>query len=342
MNLHEFSKSRRAAVGGALALLLCAILVGLWWLQATAPPVPIETIRIGLPLQPSSALLIIALERGEFAARGLQPEITEFPSGKRALHEGLLAGKLDLTTCADVPVALAAFEPNAFRIAAVVFEDGNVNRVVADRRKGIRAPADLKGKRIATQRASAVHYFLHAFLIDNELVENDLSLSFLEAEELAPALAAGTIDAFSMREPYISQARRALGDAAVVFAPPMDFAQYELLLVTHPLAMERQARVVRALAALIAAEDFARRQPQEAIALVARRLGVAPDTIAASWAGPRLRVSLRQGVLLQLEHVADWALQQHLTDGEKIPDFLDLLDLAPLVSLAPDRVTVIR
>lgn len=341
MNPREFGRNHWVAASIGLVL-LCAGLVGLWWLKFAAPPVPAETIRVGLPLQPSSALLIIALERGEFAARGLQPEVTEFPSGKRALQEGLLAGKLDLTTCSDVPTVLAAFAPNPFRIAATVFQDGNVNRVVADRRKGITTPADLKGKHVATQRASAVHYFLHVFLVDNGLAESDLSLSFLKAEELAPALAAGTIDAFSMREPYISQAQEALGDAAVVFEPLMSFTQYELLLVTSPMATEQPTRVTQALAALIAAEDFARRQPQEAIALVAHRLGVAPDMIAASWAGPRLRVSLRQGLLLQLEHVAEWALQQRLTDSGSIPDFLDRLDPEPLVSVAPDRVTVIR
>ena len=69
--------------------------------------------------------------------------------------------------------------------------------------------------KIATQRLSAVHYFLHLFLLKHDI--EDAELEFLKAEELPQALADGKIDAFSMREPFISEAHGLVGNNGIVF-----------------------------------------------------------------------------------------------------------------------------
>ncbi|MES9908569.1 MAG: hypothetical protein ABW150_08700 [Candidatus Thiodiazotropha sp.] len=53
--------------------------------------------------------------------------------------------------------------------------------------------------------------------MEHEIYEKDLELSYFKAEQLPDKLASGAIDAFSMREPYISLAREKLPGKYIVF-----------------------------------------------------------------------------------------------------------------------------
>jgi len=90
---------------------------------------------------------------------------------------------------------------------------------------------------VATQRASAVHYFLHLFLLRHGMSEDDVDLSFMKAEELPGALSEGTIDAFSMREPFIGEAKRLMGEQAVVFSEPALYVKTFNLVAVKPAAV---------------------------------------------------------------------------------------------------------
>ncbi|WP_200249631.1 ABC transporter substrate-binding protein [Thiococcus pfennigii] len=315
-----------------------------------AQPIPL---RLGLPGQPSGALLYIALARGSFGAAGLAVEASDYPSGKRALHEGLLAGQADLISSTEVPVALFGLEhlgaepapdPGP-RILASIFSTDDVNRVVTRASLGIQRPEDLAGRRIATQRASAVHFFWHLFSLEHGIHDPE-GLRFMPAEELPTALAEGAIDAFSMREPFVSQARDQIGDDLVVFAAPGLYAQRELLIVADDFAAEHPDAPRRVIHALLDAERFAQREPAAAARLVADRLGVAARDILALWPHLDLHVRLDQGLLLLLEEEARWAMHAGLVHGkgptDRLPNYLDLIDSAPLETEQPAAVTLIR
>ncbi|MCI5211251.1 MAG: hypothetical protein D3910_21255, partial [Candidatus Electrothrix sp. ATG2] len=78
-------------------------------------PVPEKIeVRLALALQPSSGLIFVALEKGFFTQAGLHIKLIEYPSGKRALNEGLLTGRADIAVSADVPLAAAALEGHSF------------------------------------------------------------------------------------------------------------------------------------------------------------------------------------------------------------------------------------
>ena len=318
--------------------------------DAPARPIPL---RLGLPGQPSGALLYIALARGSFGAAGLAVEATDHPSGKRALHDGLLAGQADLISSTEVPVALyglatlgagSATAPRP-RILASICSTDDVNRVVTRASLGVQQPEDLAGRRIATQRASAVHFFWHLFSLEHGIHDPD-GLRFMRAEELPKALAEGEIDAFAMREPFVSQARDQIGDDLRAFAAPGLYAQRELLIVAGGFAADQPDAPRRVIRALLDAERFAQREPAAAARLVADRLGVAPRDILALWPHSDLHVQLDQGLLLLLEEEARWALHGRLVDGKgpahPLPNYLDLIDSAPLETEQPSAVTLIR
>ncbi|MCU7924397.1 MAG: NrtA/SsuA/CpmA family ABC transporter substrate-binding protein [Candidatus Thiodiazotropha sp. (ex Dulcina madagascariensis)] len=322
----------------ALIILLALTLTGCDFRPAPLMPEPLS---LGIPTQPSSALLFVALDRGLFRRHGIEVELKFYPSGKRALHEGLLSGAAEMIATADVPAAFAVFKRDDFRIVASLFNADNVNRVVARKDRGIRLPNDLKGKRIATQQASAVHFFLHLFLLEHAIAEQEIEHRFMKAEQLPKALAEDRIDAFSMREPYISETRELLGDKVVVFDAPGVYEQMEVLLASAELTQKRPEVVRRVLSALLETERFVQQSPATAAAIVARRLSISEDAAHALLPKYALRVELTQSLLLLLEDEARWALNNGFAEGD-MPDYLHILAPDILAGIAPERVTVIR
>jgi len=321
--------------------------LGIFMLLACAPlltgcsekeEMTIDRVRLGLALQPSSALALIASEKGYFRQSGLDVELSDFPSGKRALVEGLLPGNVDIALSAEVPVAAAALRGEKFKLVASTFTASNVNRVIARRDAGIEKPADLAGKRVATQKHSAVHYFLHLFLMENRLSGSDVRLSFTRAEELPSALEWGTIDAFSMREPYISQAAERLPNNHMIFAAPGVYKQYDVVVTSVELQKQKPVVIDKFLQGLKMAERFIKEHEHEAQIIVAYKLGTSVETVAADWEEYSFQIGMDQPLLLLLEDISRWMK----AEGQPIPNFLEMMAFDGLEKVEPQAITVFR
>ncbi|MBS1189363.1 MAG: ABC-type nitrate/sulfonate/bicarbonate transport system, substrate-binding protein [Rhodocyclaceae bacterium] len=296
-----------------------------------------------MPTHPTSLLAHVALDQGYFAANGLDVAVSEYPSGKRALEDGLFAGQADITWSNELPVALAGFQRSDFRIISTTLTADNVNMVVARRDRGIARPEDLRGKRIGTQKGSAVHFFLHLLLLEHGLTDEDVRIAFFKAEELPGALAAGAIDAFSMREPYVSQARALLGEAnVIVLRAPRIYDQMDIMVMRQDI-LERNPRIAaKALRAMLDAQAFVAAHPRETAAIMARRLRIPPEEADRMLPDLQPNVSLSQPLLTLLESEARWAVKHGLVDRREVPDYLSLIDVNDLKGLRPAVVTIVR
>jgi ABC-type nitrate/sulfonate/bicarbonate transport system substrate-binding protein len=328
------------------SFILAAILAGilLLWPEKLADTVPDSKkhVSLGLAMQPTSALAIIAMDRGFFEEEGLIIETKSFPSGKRALQEGLIPGEVDVAISADIPIMLQAFRDKQLRILTALGVTSDVNVIVARRDKEISVPTDLAGKRIATQKSSAVHYFLHLFLRKHAISEQQVTSSFMRAEQLPKALVDGAIDAFSMREPYIGKAIKQLGDNAVTFSAPGIYPQTDMV-VTHLQFIQNNPQVIKRLVqALLTAERFANNKPEQAADILAKHLGANRKLITELWPKLDLSVTLHQPLVLLLESQARWALREGLVNGDEVPDYTSYMHLDTLRDLKPEAVTVIR
>jgi NitT/TauT family transport system substrate-binding protein len=301
-----------------------------------------ENIRIGLPREPIGSLLIVALDQDYFSAEGLDVTLVrEYPSGKRAIG-GLFDGDIDFTACAEVPVVLNSMRRQDFQFFATIGASANEVMIAARKDKGIHRPGDLRGKRIATQRGSAVHFFLHIFLLKYGLSEQDVTLSFLKAEELSDALFADNIDAFSMREPFIGQAKGLLGDNAVVFSEPGLYLKTFHVVAMQRFIQQKPERIRRIMRVLLRAERFVRENPDPAVKLVAEKLQLPESELETVWPQLNLQVSLDQGILSSLEDKARWAVKNEITDQKNIPNFLNYVYAEALKQVRPERVTIIE
>ncbi|HHO59634.1 MAG TPA: transporter substrate-binding domain-containing protein, partial [Thiotrichales bacterium] len=188
---------------GALALAGCEK-------PAASPPVTLAAPHSILP-----ALIWLTADLGYFDEQGLNLKLQTYPSGKRALA-ALMRGEAELAATAETPFVIASFKRDDLRLYATLGQSDNEVSILARRDHGITAPPDLRGKTVATQEGSAIHFFLTSFLLFHRISETDINIRFMKVEDLAPALVNGDIDAVSIREPYRTRIRKQLGDDRLV------------------------------------------------------------------------------------------------------------------------------
>lgn len=294
-------------------------------------------IRIGISKQITSSVGVVAGAKNFFSSEGLSVEISYFASGKRAL-EVLTAGEIDVAIgVADVPVVFRSFEDRGLLILAVVGGDSMLRKVIVRRSAGIAKPEDLRGKRIATQENSAVHFFLHVFLSHFGLTEQDVTLSFMKPEELPQALAEKQIDAFSMREPFLSQARDLLGGDAILFELPDLYFSYEMVVTTKAFAKGRADETRKILRGLKLAENFIKTNLDLSVALIAKSLEISEGTVRKEISQVKTRIFMDQGLLYDLEDIARWAVKSKRATSQTIPRFQDIIDTSFLEAIGTKR-----
>lgn len=318
--------------------------VGYYWLwqkpQAGKIKGHREAVTIGFLPTPLSSLVFIAEVKGFFMQEGLDVTLKKYPTGKEA-RIAMFAKEIELAVIGDIGIVLSSFEREDFAVLTTIGSSHNEFKVVARQDKA-KEPKDLKGKRIATQKGTQMHFFMHLFLLKNGLSDKDVEISFKQAEELPLALASGEVDAISTREPIISQARGLLLDNAVVFEEPGFFQATFNLVALKGLLKGRPEMTKRVIRALLKAEGFVRKYPQEAVDIVSQKIGVDKSTIASDWQYIELRVSLEQSLALTLEEEARWEIKEGLTDKKEVPNYLNFIYTDALEAVSPEAVTIIR
>lgn len=323
-------------VAGAAALLAAAAAFS-WLNHSTpAPPEPVVVAAVknllGLPL-------FIAERKGYFDAEGLDVSFKWFPFGVPAL-ESVLEGEAEVATVGETPLVFAALHGRPYAVIAN-YLSSDVHGVIARADRNIRKVADLRGKRVGVSTGTTAHYMLHVLLSDQGLVDADVELVPLPGPEQAAALAAGRVDAVASFAPYSAQSRRALGKAAVVFAPGLRYGGMSSLVTARDFSERRPEVALRLLRATSRALAWMAGHRQEVVDLAVREGGFDPAAVEGFWDELRPALSLDQAFIMLLEAEARWAVSAGLTPGTAMPNFLDGIDASALRRVHPEAVTVI-
>jgi len=331
-----------ATWAGAFVLIL--VFLAFRWVEARHDSrwgAPNETLRIAVSTTPHAALLHIAAAQGYFAQEGLDVTLSPVTHGKAALDQ-LALGKADLASAAEVPFVISVLKGEALDIAATVVSASEDMAIIGRRDRGITVPRDLNRKRVGVSLGTSGEYFLWAFLIRHRLPPDAITWVDVAPPHLSEELASGAVDAIATWEPIKTAATAALGANAA------SFVERDAYTVTHVIVgdsdyLKAHASVVRKLLrALLKAEALVQSDPVRARNVVARQLKLAPSALASVWDGLSIRVDLRQSQLVTLEEEARWAMARGYATPGPVPNFLPRLHLDALLSLAPDRVTVVR
>lgn len=303
-----------------------------------------EKITLGVEKSLLPSLVWIAEDKGYFAENGVEVTLKEFDSGRAAFTAMLNEGGMDMVTVAQTPIMFNSFNRSDFAIVSAMVSSYNDVFVLARSDHGITKPADLRGKKIGLTKGSTGQYFLGLFLSNNGIQPSEVEEVDIPAGKLTESVAAGTVDAISVWQPHIYNAEKDLGDKSItfptrkIFREDFYFVPNQNFLQTHPVA------ITRFLQAISQAEDFIKNHDneEEAIAIVANRLGLEKDFVAGVWDDFKFGLFLDQTIIQTLESEAKWAIQNKLTDKTAVPNYLNYISPAALKEVAPEKVLIVK
>jgi sulfonate transport system substrate-binding protein len=201
------SLTRRQLIQGAAASIALPA-VGAW---AQAPARQAERqLRVGN----QKGQLSLLKGRGTLEKRlvplGVTVKWTEFAAGPVQL-EALNVGSIDFGDVGEAPpiFAQAAGAPLAYVAATVPRPQAEAVLVPQD--SSIRSVADLKGKKIALNKGSNVHYFIVKLFEKSGLAYSDLKFVFLPPSDARAAFEKGSVDAWVIWDPFLASAEKSLG-----------------------------------------------------------------------------------------------------------------------------------
>jgi sulfonate transport system substrate-binding protein len=268
-----------------------------------------QTIRIGF--QKYGALLVLK-DRGTLEKALGESNITaqwlEFPSGP-PMMEAFGAGKIDFGVAGEAPpvFAQASGAPIVYIASDPPAPKGEA--ILVRKSSPFRSVADLRGKKIALNRGSNVHYFLAAALAASGVPYSEVSLAFLPPADARAAFESGNVDAWAIWDPYLSSAlkmtdTRILHDAQGIASNVPYYLSTRSYASSHADVLGVVLREIRSVDAYVAAN------PHDVAQLVAPKVGMPVDVIEDSLhRNPFDLAPLRPETIANQQRVADTFLE---------------------------------
>ncbi|MGF6723204.1 sulfonate transport system substrate-binding protein [Paraburkholderia sp. GAS41] len=166
-----------------------------------------DQFRIGYQKAASTLVLLKAhgaLEK-RLAPLGIKVSWNEFPAGPQLL-EGLNVGAIDFGYVGEAPPVFAQAAGADFIYTAYEIPTPHAEGVVVAKNSPVKTIADLKGKKVAFNRGSDVHWFIVALLRKNGLGIGDIQPIYLAPADARAALEQGSIAAWAIWDPFLSAA----------------------------------------------------------------------------------------------------------------------------------------
>ncbi|MEI7444996.1 MAG: sulfonate ABC transporter substrate-binding protein [Burkholderiales bacterium] len=200
------SSPRRRLIGQATALAAASIAA-----PALAAYDP-KLFRIGF--QKSASLLTLLKAQGtlekRFAAQGIDVRWIEFPAGPQLL-EGLNVGSIDFGYVGEAPPIFAQAAGASFVYVGYERPAPAAEAVLVPKDSPIRTVAELRGRRVALNKGSNVHYLLVKLLEREGLKYTDVQTVFLPPADARAAFERGSVDAWVIWDPFQAAAERQIG-----------------------------------------------------------------------------------------------------------------------------------
>jgi sulfonate transport system substrate-binding protein len=171
-----------------------------------------KVIRIGYQ---KYGTLILLKAKGSLEARlkplGYRVAWAEFPAGPPLL-EALNAGAIDFGSVGETPPIFAQAAAGA-RLTYVAHEPPapRGEAILVPKDSPIRTVADLKGKKVALNKGSNVHYLLVRALEQAGVGYGEIQPVFLPPADARAAFERGAVDAWVIWDPYQAAAEAATG-----------------------------------------------------------------------------------------------------------------------------------
>ncbi|QNB16173.1 sulfonate ABC transporter substrate-binding protein [Paraburkholderia tropica] len=254
---------RRRTVLAALGATLAGAALPAW---AKFQP---DQFRIGYQKAASTLVLLKAngaLEK-RLAPLGIKLTWNEFPAGPQLL-EGLNVGAIDFGYVGEAPPVFAQAAGADFVYTAYEVPTPHAEGLVVGKQSPIKTVAELKGKKIALNKGSDVHWFLVALLQKNGIALSDIQPVYLAPADARAALQSGSIDAWAVWDPFLAAVEAQ--DGARLITDANGIAQHhQFFLSQREFAQKRKDAIAIALDELCKTGQWVRANPAAAAAQLA-------------------------------------------------------------------------
>ncbi|HET9868945.1 MAG TPA: aliphatic sulfonate ABC transporter substrate-binding protein [bacterium] len=287
------------------------------------------TVRIGY--QPVSSAILLGKSKGfyeeAFAPLNAVVEYDLFLSGPLII-EATAGKRVDLMNVGNMPPLIGRSNGVDVQVIAKAAFNPATNAVLVRPDSPIQSVEDLRGKRVAVQVGSSVHYFLQQVLQSRGMSLKDVHLVNLAGPDQGPALASGAVDAIVLWMPYRTQLEmagkaRALVDSSNVSGNLGVYMVRGAFGTAHP-------DLVRAfLKATKRSNDYLRRHPKEALKLLSAASQFPEKVMAVSLRGYDWSMAVGDGDIRAMDEIKKFLLQTGVLRHDfKIDDLFDRSYLA--------------
>lgn len=211
------------------------------------------------------------------APLGYKVTWAEFAAGPQML-EALNAGAIDIAQTGEAPpifaqaasprLAYIAFEPPAPKGEAILVPKGSP----------IQSLADLKGKKIALNKGSNVHYLLVRALESAGIPYDEVTPTFLTPADARAAFASGAVDAWAIWDPFQASAEQTLDARQLVSAEGLA-PNYQFYFGDRSFVQENPAAVAALIAAIGEVDTWIAGNPRAAAEELAPSTGIPADAL---------------------------------------------------------------
>ncbi|MBK1615792.1 sulfonate ABC transporter substrate-binding protein [Rubrivivax gelatinosus] len=201
------SFTRRRWLGRSGALLAAAAAHPLAAVAQARPE-----LRVGF--QKSASLFVLQKSAGSLEKRlaplGVAVKWVEFPAGPQLL-EGLNVGAIDVGYVGEAPPIFAQAAGAQFVYIGYDPAAPQAEALVVPKDSPLRSVAELKGRKVALNKGSNVHYLLVRLLQKHGLSYADIQPVFLPPADARAAFERGAIDAWAIWDPFLAAVEKQAG-----------------------------------------------------------------------------------------------------------------------------------
>jgi NitT/TauT family transport system substrate-binding protein len=243
-----------------------------WKIISPSQPDAVTTqpLRVGILTWPGYGPGYIAKEKGFFGDLPVEFLILDDFSARQA---AFTSGQTQLTISTFDAFAYESAKGVDGKIVMVLDESFGADAIVA--KLAIKAPSDLRGKKVAFTKGSTSHFFLMVYLQNHGMSLKDIqTVEVDDPSRAGEAFAAGSVDVAVTWEPHVSQIVKT-GKGHVLESTRQRPGLIVDVMVVAPKAMtERQPDIQRFVKAWLRAVDFIEEHPQESYAIMSKGLKI--------------------------------------------------------------------